>query len=857
MGTAVCGLLVGAFLFGRMKIAENRWSLEVAEQGELELMLDVQRIVRGLAIPSEYLMTPTDLTEDQELQRINVWRGRGFERYHESVPLADLADRVIDPHVPPERQNFAHIDFEALGTEIPDGGEPPAWEARTLWHNHAMKAISSVQRAYADDTPTPSPLSAYLRSRDDLRDRVMRPMLMRILRQSSDRRLALFAARALFVAGDRSEAYRSSVTELVADFHSIEWFPSSLTEFEAELRAEGFHIPLPLEPRLQIGADPGGMPKYVLRTFGGTGIPDHGDGLGFVDDRQILVDGATGIEVWDVATGVWQRSIGKLRTATFQRGCNRVAGLLGESVMIMDARSGERIRELPFDAKRRQHGSRLALSPDGERVALATGDRWLYVWKIADGSELVRFEPGAEQWNVGKVERLAFSPDGSMLAVQAGRNQLHLIDSASGQRLHAPLESSSTFECAFHPQSGELFYVPWDRDGKFNVLDVRTGQVVRDVPCHAGRHFSSPLHFSADGTKIAYAVEEGALVFCDAETGAQLPDVTQRERFKRRSFAFSSDFRWIAGRKNESGSFGLFSTATMIARDGDSDAGDALVFDAAVSSFGFRLVKDDGLEVWDLRSGELAHKIDVRDRYQPLLTFALSPTGNLVAVGDAREASIHRTSDGRELRRFTCKGQPLLLSEKGNYLLTNVRMADDHGPDIALVDTESGKVRYQRSTDAKAFAFSPDSEHWVVGSGSGTFWDFGDRKASAGKRLDVDRPHHLAVPPRIVGNAVFVPSDAKVEVFTLPDGAWSQSIKLPRRYGTLAVSKDGSMLAYTDKRSVFVFEVKQGIEIAQIRVDPNPPETLAFTDDGQLVTAFSSGRSVVWDTDANRKAALP
>ena len=72
----------------------------------------------------------------------------------------------------------------------------------------------------------------------------------------------------------------------------------------------------------------------------------------------------------------------------------------------------------------------MSFSPDGKRLASASGDQTLKLWDAATGQELLTLKG-----HTGEVTGVSFSPDGKRLASASDDQTLKLWDVATGQEL--------------------------------------------------------------------------------------------------------------------------------------------------------------------------------------------------------------------------------------------------------------------------------------------------------------------------------------------------------------------------------------------------------------------------------------
>ncbi len=152
----------------------------------------------------------------------------------------------------------------------------------------------------------------------------------------------------------------------------------------------------------------------------------------------------------------------------------------------------------------------LAISPSGETVAAGLADGGVRLYD-ARTLERLRELPGIRDGFVTAVE---FSPDGRTIAVTGEGASVEVRDVASGRRVRPPLPSLGarlhgprSHPLSFSPDGGELAVA--DLDGNLRVLDLGSGEVRR---VQLSEKNPLDLSFSPDGRLLAIALRGGAQV---------------------------------------------------------------------------------------------------------------------------------------------------------------------------------------------------------------------------------------------------------------------------------------------------------------------------------------------------------
>jgi WD40 repeat protein len=175
------------------------------------------------------------------------------------------------------------------------------------------------------------------------------------------------------------------------------------------------------------------------------------------------------------------------------------------------------------------------LSPSGQSVALATGDRVARIWSTEG-------VPGLEFRTRDRVDAVAFSPDGRTLAT-AGPKGVTLSNLQENGRFERLIEAGpGTVDLSFSPDGKRL--VTAESDGVGRIWSTGTGKRLQELVGHRDRLTSA--RFSPDGKLVVTASADHDAIVWDAETGERRRLGLLRGHGAIVSDAgFSSDGRWV------------------------------------------------------------------------------------------------------------------------------------------------------------------------------------------------------------------------------------------------------------------------------------------------------------------------
>jgi dipeptidyl aminopeptidase/acylaminoacyl peptidase len=135
----------------------------------------------------------------------------------------------------------------------------------------------------------------------------------------------------------------------------------------------------------------------------------------------------------------------------------------------------------------------VAFSPNGTRLATASGDQTARLWEVATGRELARLA------HDGSVTAVAFSPDGTRLATASMDSTARLWEVATGRELGRLAHHGVVLAVAFSPDGTRLATASLDKTAR---LWEAAGRQLARLAIYGE---VSDVAFSPDGAMLATA----------------------------------------------------------------------------------------------------------------------------------------------------------------------------------------------------------------------------------------------------------------------------------------------------------------------------------------------------------------
>lgn len=450
-------------------------------------------------------------------------------------------------------------------------------------------------------------------------------------------------------------------------------------------------------------------------------------------------------------------------------------------------------------------GGAVEWSPDGVRLAAAGPDGAVDILDARSG-DVFRSIAGHD----AAVNGIAFSPDGAHLGTTSEDGFAKLWDLATGEELFAfdsPL-GQDALAPSFSPD-GSLFAAAWWNEELVRVVDVRTGEVVRDIETPTSPRSAA---FDPGGTRLVVASLNGDSVVVDVGSGAAVLNLGELRAY---GATWSPDGSAIAT-AGEDGSARVFDAVSgrqrselLGHRDRVTDVdwrpdGRAL----ATASY------DGTARVWLVTAagGQELFSLTAQDTRAGVADVAFSPDGDRLAAGDVEH-------------RAAVVWDPTIAGTA----------------ELASLPAKGG--------EAESIGFTPDGRSLLAGNAEGgvTVWDaqtFSVTRLLGGSSTSGRPP---------VEGAIVPPSQVT-----------------PYEVNTLAVSPDGRLVAaatvdrsqYPTPSSVRVWDVETGLEATHIS-PRGYADDVAWSPDGNLLAISASdvdlgeGAVTIVDRSGHEVAFLP
>jgi WD40 repeat protein len=170
---------------------------------------------------------------------------------------------------------------------------------------------------------------------------------------------------------------------------------------------------------------------------------------------------------------------------------------------------------------------RVALSPDGTRLASGGSDGYMYLWDVVDGTILYKWAQ-----HQGSTMSVAWNMDGTRLA-SGSRGEILVWNTHNGEHVQTLSGSSGLVSALCWGTRGEHadVLVSGGSDGTLRWWNVRSGECLWMRQAHRGMIQS--LRCSPDGTRLASCSDDGTIMLWNLHSGECLRTLRRDRPYER------------------------------------------------------------------------------------------------------------------------------------------------------------------------------------------------------------------------------------------------------------------------------------------------------------------------------------
>lgn len=343
----------------------------------------------------------------------------------------------------------------------------------------------------------------------------------------------------------------------------------------------------------------------------------------------------------------------------------------------------------------------VAFSPDGLKIAGASGDKAVWLWSFKKTETGVKLSLYKKFDYKVFVRRVAFSPNGELLASAPCDKSVRIWRTKENNELHN-LEghNSDATYLAFSKSSERLASA--SKDGTVRVWDSKKGYALTVLKCHDGE--VTGVAFSPNDVYLATVSKDCTARLWNSRTGAALQVFTGHQ-YSINAVVFSPNGQQLATGSDDNKVRLWRVKSGLKAPEGHNRWINAMIYSPDEKILAS--ASDDGtVRLWDTITGRESY---ILKHEKPIQSIAFSPNSEyLVSASDDGTIQHWKMKDGQRqatLGEYTCSVHHVKYAPNGKYVVW--ALCDG---ELVLYHIEKKRARTLQKIDAvTALMISPDS----------------------------------------------------------------------------------------------------------------------------------------------------
>ncbi|OYQ62526.1 hypothetical protein B9G53_21510 [Pseudanabaena sp. SR411] len=446
-----------------------------------------------------------------------------------------------------------------------------------------------------------------------------------------------------------------------------------------------------------------------------------------------------------------------------------------------------------------------AFSPDGKILATSDVRGWIYLWRVADGSQLLKTHAHSEF-----IFSLTFSKDGQMMASGSLDRMVKLWNVNTGAcLLSIEAHALGVASIAFSPD--DLLIASGGGDRTVKLTEVATGKCVTTLEGH--EQIVRSVAFSPDGQMVASCSLDHTIKLWSVPTGECVRTIVDTNAVYSVAFAPQSDRS-----------------------------------DGQLASAG----EDCLVKIWDIHTGKIVKAI--AGHQKQIWSIAFSADGQmLVSAGDDETVKLWSVNTGEVIRTLYGHKNRIWAVTFSPDAKTLVSGSDDRI--VKLWDVDTGQcIRtiqgYHKAT--KPVAFSPDNNllfSFSYEEQSVRVWDVQNAKCLRNFDLGTSGVMQVAFSPDqqtfACGNY-----DHTIKIFNVKNGTCSQILQGHSAWVRfVAFTANGEILASgSGDQTIKLWHLQTSKCLNTLHGHHSPIQALAIHPNGEILASGSwDGMIKIWD----------